>query len=106
MRANFNSATRDFVWNKGTKISGKDAAKWRKDNCGALICYDDYGKISDYGWEIDHHIPLRKGGSNYLSNLFPLHWMNNKVKGDDFPYYRKAVFFDGTKNIVKNHADS
>ena len=106
MGTNFNSATKDFVWNKGKKVDGKDAKKWRKDYSGALICYDDYGKVSDYGWEIDHYIPQRKGGSDYLSNLFPLHWMNNKVKGDDFPNYKTAVCFDGTKNIAKNQANS
>ena len=41
------------------------------------------------GWEIDHSVPLKKGGTNTLRNLQPLHWLNNRLKGTKYPYKQK-----------------
>lgn len=55
------------------------------DVAGAEIDKAAYGnRNSDYGWEVDHVIPISKGGTDDLSNLRPLHWQNNKAKGDEF----------------------
>ncbi len=35
-------------------------------------------------WEIDHIIPLAKGGKHEISNLQPLWMHDNRVKGDKF----------------------
>ena len=79
--ANFTEKEKLAVWEKGKIIPNNDPAVWRKDECGAWICYELYGnRDSEYGWEIDHITPVSKGGFDYLSNLRPLQWENNMAK--------------------------
>jgi 5-methylcytosine-specific restriction endonuclease McrA len=80
------------VWRKATIVSGYDADRTRKDTCGALIDRAAHGATnSARGWEIDHNVPVASGGSDDLSNLQPLHWQNNRRKGDDYPKWSCAV---------------
>lgn len=53
--------------------------KWGNDECTAWIHKDAYGEQGAYGWDVDHIDP---NGGNYLSNLQPMHWRNNRAKGD------------------------
>jgi 5-methylcytosine-specific restriction endonuclease McrA len=57
------------------------------DVCGAVIDRAKYGNNEETGtgWEIDHIIPVSRGGTDDLSNLQPLQWQNNRRKGDDYP---------------------
>ncbi len=75
------------VWQKGQVIAGYDAAVWRHDTCGAVMCYSEHGNTdSKHGWEIDHIIPQAKGGKTTWDNLQPLNWENNRAKSDTYPW--------------------
>jgi hypothetical protein len=91
----FDAGTVNNVWNKGAVVPNQDPAIWRKDSCGAFIKRSDYGDCnSQFGWEIDHIQPVAHDGSDYLFNLQPLQWANNRHKSDNWPKWEckmKAV---------------
>lgn len=53
----------------------------RFDCDGRIMCWNDYGKMTQYGWEIDHAIPTVLGGPDVLSNLRARHWQGNRSAG-------------------------
>ena len=75
----------ESVWEKAKKMTGRDPNVLRFDACGAIILKCSYGCAGEFGWEIDHIEPLSKGGTDDIENLQPLHWANNRHKGNDFP---------------------
>ncbi|MDE5702281.1 hypothetical protein [uncultured Bacteroides sp.] len=92
------------VWEKGTVVSGFDPKEFRKDVCGAWMCFSKYGvRADDKGWEIDHVYPKAKmkpeKNADILLNLRPMQWENGVSKKDDFPEYRAVVTAQGTENI-------
>lgn len=88
----FTGTTVAAIWLKATSVAGYDPAEWRKDRCGAWIRRSAYGDTtSTHGWEIDHGVPVAKGGGDVLSNLQPLHWQNNRHKADDYPSWSCKV---------------
>lgn len=78
----FDSFTISLVWSKAHPIPGHDPAEWRYDKFGWVIRRTDYGAVTEYGWEIDHLVPVSMGGANVISNLRPLHWSNNRAKSN------------------------
>jgi len=89
---NFSLNGKQLVWQKASTVAGYSPAHVRQDVCGAYIEWNQYGNISSaYGWEIDHIHPSFRGGSSSLSNLQPLHWRNNRAKGDSSTMYSCAV---------------
>lgn len=81
----FDVGTITAVWQKAAVIRGNDPDNFRKDACGAWIRWSAYGNTGEYGWEIDHRKPVAAGGGDELTNLQPLHWRNNREKGDLWP---------------------
>ena len=79
----------DAVWQKARSENGYSFFK--KDGCGATIKLTDYGKQTQYGWEIDHIKPVCKGGTDDMMNLQALHWQNNRKKADEYPYWECVV---------------
>jgi 5-methylcytosine-specific restriction endonuclease McrA len=86
--------TKLAVWSKGRIVPGVDKtgtlrnpSVWRYDAYGKLIKYSEHGNTeSDVGWEIDHVVPQALGGRTALENLQPLHWENNRAKGNNHPW--------------------
>lgn len=95
------------VWEKGEIVSGYDQDMYRKDACGAWIKKSQYGdRTAAFGWEIDHIYPQAKLEElkvpqeeiNDMSNLRPLHWLNNSSKGTDYPEYHARITSDENHN--------
>jgi hypothetical protein len=70
----FDECTIAQVWSKA------QAELWftffKRDEFGATIAKQEYGKESEYGWAIDHIVPISKGGTDAVDNLKPVHWKN------------------------------
>jgi 5-methylcytosine-specific restriction endonuclease McrA len=79
----YDRATLSNIWNKAQIVTGNDPNVFRKDVYGAWMRWDKYGETSQYGWEVDHIVPVARYGSDALSNLQPLQWENNRRKGDN-----------------------
>lgn len=89
------------VWEKGKIVKDYPPDIYRKDVCGAWMCFKDYGnKNVDFGWEIDHIIPTSKGGHKTdINNLQPMQWQNNRSKADNYPAFTSIVTAEGNGNI-------
>ncbi len=67
------------IWGSIPECAGK---KECIDPWGRVIKRFEYGRKSNNGWNIDHVLPISRGGTNNKDNLQPLHWKSNKEKSD------------------------
>ena len=52
-------------------------------HCGKKLSFTNYGQVAERGaWEVDHSIPLARGGTDHLNNLVPACIECNRSKGD------------------------
>ena len=52
-------------------------------HCGKLLAWSNYGTVGARGaWEVDHSVPLSRGGTDYLQNLVPSCIPCNRSKQD------------------------
>ena len=75
---------KDQVWEKGSKMRGKDPNLYRKDIYGNPMYYHSYGKTSTMGWNIDHSKPKSAGGTDHLNNLQPMNSRANSSKSNNY----------------------
>jgi 5-methylcytosine-specific restriction endonuclease McrA len=75
---------KDEVWDKLSKVRGKNPKLYRRDKFGNVIFYPSYGKSSPMGWEIDHSRPKSKGGTDHLNNLQGLQTSANRRKSNKY----------------------
>ena len=88
----FSEETVQAVWDKGRIIKGFDPNEWRRDCYGKAIQRSRYSDRSiDFGWEIDHIVPVTDGGNDALGNLQPLQWEMNRDKGDQHPWQAPLI---------------
>jgi hypothetical protein len=79
---------RERVWNRTIHplfqvYANQLTGAWGYDCSGRQVRFSDYGnRSSQYGWELDHIIPLSARGSDDESNLQALHWEVNVEKSD------------------------
>ncbi len=97
------------IWNRLKTVDGKAPESFRLDAAGALIKWEDYGEYTPNGWQVDHAFPQKKLEENGVKeekwddivDLRPFNSANNEMKGDDFPQYIRAVYYDehADKNV-------
>ncbi|MCF7817911.1 MAG: HNH endonuclease [Kiritimatiellales bacterium] len=98
----FDEETIEAVWQKRTPEPMYPP--FGKDTCGTLIQRSKYGRTDALGWEIDHIKPVAEGGTDDLANLQPLHWINNRYKGDDWPDWSCKIKTDfGTPSAMERN---
>jgi hypothetical protein len=70
------------AWQRGRPVPGMALGVARFDEFGFIIRWDEHGKQTAYGWEVDHVRALALGGTDSLDNVRALHWqMNRKLGG-------------------------
>jgi hypothetical protein len=71
------------AWRRAVEIPGS-GPRFRMDRFGWWIAWDEYGQCTIYGWEIDHILPLSRGGLDHESNCAATHWLANRAKSNLF----------------------
>jgi hypothetical protein len=67
------------AWTNATPYGAGDVM--RIDCDGRYVSWSDYGKLSTYGWQIDHIAPKALGGLDVPSNVRARHHLGNARAG-------------------------
>jgi hypothetical protein len=67
-----------LAWNNVPSVPGQ---QYKTDCDGRLIAFEEYGRYSEYGWHIDHIIPLVLNGPDVPANWRARHWKGNTEAG-------------------------
>jgi hypothetical protein len=80
---NINDKRKLDAWTKAQPYGNYDLGEVRKDACGAPIVWADYGKQTQYGWEVDHILPVSRFlNADQPINVQALQWQNNRAKSN------------------------
>jgi hypothetical protein len=72
------------VWAGAAPVRNLDPAAWRRDDSWNLMRYSDFGlEFSEYGWGVQHIVPLNAGGRAIASNCRAMHirWILERTAG-------------------------
>jgi hypothetical protein len=67
------------AWNNAFAVPGNPEHRYDCDN--RLIRWSEYGRYSEFGWQIDHIQPSVFGGLDIPSNYRARHWRGNTLAG-------------------------
>jgi hypothetical protein len=76
------------AWARTSPVSAQQLNAWefRKDCCGNLVRYADFGnRHSPFGWELDYIVSRALGGSSDPDNLQVLHWKATAARSESVP---------------------
>ena len=76
-----------------------------RDIAGRVISFDEFGALTEFGWNIDHIKPISKGGTDVIENILPMHWKTNQEKKDDFPEFQSnnKTFLIKSKKVRRSN---
>lgn len=80
----YSEELRRILWNRLTKISGKDPKSYRLDAAGALIEWDDYDVHADKN--------VVDGKTNYI--------VNREVQKNIQKHYQLPLYLFGDRNVI------
>lgn len=67
-----------IAWNNVPVVPGQS----HKIDCdNHYIVWEEYGKYSTYGWQVDHAVPTVLGGADVPTNWRARHWKGNSQAG-------------------------
>lgn len=93
----------DIDSSKRIKISPVTKCAVAKKSNVCIYC----GKpIADEDWTLEHLIPLSRGGTNHMDNLYPAHKTCNRMKGNMLPSEFNSCVTDIVCNNIYNSPNS
>jgi hypothetical protein len=77
--ADYTEADLDFIFNRCRPYPGYPGYAY--DDDGNIIGRQHHGKYTDFGWHVDHILPVALGGMHHAGNVRARHWKTNTAAG-------------------------